>query len=341
MWNEAMEEIDFFRTAADHSFMVKLFCMALLAGWAVCAVPSSAEVRMVDVVRNDTFTRALEKIGSQVKDSSSCKKVVKELNREADRLERLWREAFMSGAPTTQEWCRMADWDVQLFRKIAESRKQGKKEEMVSLSELEDDGVITHEEAEEGFAVLCRLMWVSKTAIDSLDGFIAGAELPLPSSPDGDSYEKLLAWKLNPESSLSYVMSHDPVVNGRLEETLPYCWNDGVLELLEGTVSRISRERRFLLVRRYADRQVKAAERFSKLPALTPEQWCWFQKKEHDREALERSAADMLTMALLFWNKGEGEVSDPLMEETFLYWISAWERVARVWREKLRKEEER
>lgn len=83
------------------------------------------------------------------------------------------------------------------------------------------------------------------------------------------------------------------------------------------------------------------AERFSRLPALTPEQWCWFQKREHDREALERSATDLLTIALLLWNKGEGEESDPLMEETFRYWVSAPERVARVWQEKLRKEEGR
>lgn len=317
-----------------------MFCAVLLC-WTACVVSAVAEIRMVDVVRDETFTRALEKIGSQVKDSSSCKKVVEELNRKADRLERLWREAFMSGAPTTQECCRMADRDVQLFRKIAESRKQGKKTEIVSLLELEKAGVITRKEAEAGFAVLRRLMWVSKTAIDSLDSFIAGAELPLPSSPDGDSYEKLLAWKLNPEFSLSYVMDHDPLVNGRLEEALQCCWDEGVLELLEGTVSRISRERRFLLVRCYADRQVKVAERFSRLPALTPEQWCWFQKKEHDREALERSAADMLTIALLCRNKEEEKGGDPLREETFLYWVSASERVAQVWREKLRKEEGR
>ena len=88
-------------------------------------------------------------------------------------------------------------------------------------------------------------------------------------------------------------------------------------------------------------RQVEMAERFSRLPALTPEQWCWFQKREHDREALERSAADLLTIALLLWNKGEREESDPLMEETFRYWVSASERVAEVWRKKLRKEEGR
>ena len=64
-----------------------------------------------------------------------------------------------------------------------------------------------------------------KTAIDSLDNFIAQAELPLPSSPEGDSYEKLLAWKLNPESSLSYKIDHAPLVNGRLDETLQRCWS--------------------------------------------------------------------------------------------------------------------
>ena len=168
-------------------------------------------------------------------------------------MEKAWREAFMSGPPTTQEWCRVADVDVQLFRKMAESRKREKKEEIVSLSELEDDGVITHEEAEEGFSALRRMMWASKTAIDSLDNFIAQAELPLPSSPEGDSYEKLLAWKLNPESSLSYKIDHDPLVNGSLEETLQRCWSGEVLGLLTDTVPRISRERRFLLIRCYAD----------------------------------------------------------------------------------------
>ena len=163
----------------------------------------------------------------------------------------------------------------------------------------------------------------------------------MPSSPEGDSYEKLLAWKLNPESSLSYKIDHDPLVNGSLEETLQRCWSGEVLGLLTDTVPRISRERRFLLIRCYADRQGEMAERFSRLPALTPEQWCWFQKREHDREALERSAADLLTIALLLWNKGEREESDPLMEETFRYWVSASERVAEVWRKKLRKEEGR
>lgn len=57
-------------------------------------------------------------------------------------------------------------------------------------------------------------MWVSKTAIDSLDDLIAGAELPLPSSLDGDSYEKLLAWKLTHEYSLSSMLRNDPLVNG-------------------------------------------------------------------------------------------------------------------------------
>lgn len=313
-------------------------CFAVLDSlYGFCGGGGSA----VGCGRGDTFSRALETISSQVKDSEPCKKVVKELNREADRLEQLWRKAFLSGFPSTQEWCRMADMETRLFRRIAESRGQEKREKVVFLSELEDDGVITHEETEAGFAALRRLMWVSKTAIDSLDDFIAGAELPLPSSPDGDSYEKLLAWKSKPESSLSYAMDHDPLVNGRLEETLQCCWDDGVLGLLERTVSRISRERRFLLVRHYADRQVEEAERLSRLPYLTPEQWCWFQKREHDRENLERSTVDLLTVALLFWNKGKETREAPLMEETFRYWISTPERIAQVWREKLRKEEKR
>lgn len=315
--------------------MMKLFCMALLAGCLCCGSARSG-VRMVDVVGGDTFTWAIELISSRVNDSSSCKKVVGELSREADRVEKAWREAFMSGEPSTREWCRMADAEARLFRKMAESRKQEKKEEIVSLSELEDDGVITHEEAEEGFSALRRLMWASKTAIDSLDDFIAQAELPLPSSPNGDSYEKLLAWKLKLESSLSYKMNHDPLVNGSLEEMLQRCWNDEVLGLLEGTVSRISRERLFLLIRHYADRKVEETERLSQLPPLTPEQWCWLQKQEHDGEGLERFITDMLTISLLLW-----EDESPLAEETFQYWVSAPERAARVWREKLRKEEGR
>lgn len=326
--------------------MMKLFCMVLLAGSIFCGSARSG-VRMVDVVEDmmgdESFIRTLETIVSRVKDSVPCKKIAEQLNRKADRQEKSWREAFMSGSPTTQEWCRLAHAEVLLFRKLAESRKQEKKdEEIVSLSKLEDDGVITHEEAEELFAALRRLLWMSKTAIDSLDGFTAGAELPLPSSPDGDSYEKLLAWKLNPHSSLSYVMDHDPLVNGGLEETLQGCWNDGVLELLEGTVSRISRERRFLLIRHYADRKVEEAERFSRLPPLTPEQWCWLQKREHDREALERSVGDTMIIALMLWKEGdEKEDNDPLMEETFRYWVAAPERAAQVWQEKLRKEKGR
>lgn len=315
--------------------MMKLFCVALLAGCLCCGSARSG-IRMVDVVGDDTFTKAVEMVGSRVKDSPSCKKAVKELSREADRLEKAWREAFMSGEPSTREWCRMSDAEVRLFRRIAESRKQKKKEEIVTLLELEEDGVITHEEAEEGFSALRRMMWASKTTIDSLDDFIAQAELPLPSSPDGDSYEKLLAWKWKPESSLSYEMDHDPLANGSLEETLLCCWNDGVLELLEDTVSRISRERKFLLIRRYADRQVEETERLSQLPPLTPEQWCWFQKREHDRDALERSVIDILTISLILWE----DESLPA-EETFQYWVSAPERAARVWREKLRKEEGR
>ncbi len=74
MGNAATEEIDFSRTVANHPFMVKLFCMALLAGFLCCGSARSG-VRMVDVVGGDeTFTMALGTIGSQVKDSSSCKK---------------------------------------------------------------------------------------------------------------------------------------------------------------------------------------------------------------------------------------------------------------------------
>lgn len=106
--------------------MMKLFCVALLAGCLCCGSARSG-IRMVDVVGDDTFTKAVEMVGSRVKDSPSCKKAVKELSREADRLEKAWREAFMSGEPSTREWCRMSDAEVRLFRRIAESRKQKKK----------------------------------------------------------------------------------------------------------------------------------------------------------------------------------------------------------------------
>ena len=81
-------------------------------------------------------------------------------------------------------------------------------------------------------AALRRLLFVSKTAVDSLDDFIAGASLPLPASPDGDSYEKLVAWKLDPDNSLSYQMNHDPICGGCVEKTLEYCLNDRVMEFL-------------------------------------------------------------------------------------------------------------
>lgn len=324
--------------------MMKLFCVALLAGCLCCGSARSG-VRMVDVVEDmvedDAFARAVETISSRVKDSASCKKVVEELNREADRLEKLWRKAFMSGEPTTREWCRMADAEVRLYRKLEERWEKDGEEKTVSLSELENDGVITHEEAEEGFAALGRLMWVSKTAIDSLDDLIAGAELPLPSSPDGDSYEKLLVWKLTPEYSLSSMMRNDPLVNGRLEKALESCWNDGVLEMMKDAVSRISRERKFLLIRRSADRKVEETERISKLPPLTPEQWCWLQKQEHDPQLMGNSIGDLLTVFPLLLKQDEGEKADPLEEETIQYWMSFPARRARVWREKLRKEEGR
>lgn len=55
---------------------------------------------------------------------------------------------------------------------------------------------------------------------------------------------------------------------------------------------------------------------------------------------MERSVADMLTIALLLWKEADEE-EDSLKEETFRYWVSAPERAARVWKEKLRKEEGR
>lgn len=47
MGTAATEEIDFSRTVANHPFMVKLFCMALLAG-CLCYGSARSGVRMAD-----------------------------------------------------------------------------------------------------------------------------------------------------------------------------------------------------------------------------------------------------------------------------------------------------
>lgn len=105
---------------------------------------------------------------------------------------------------TPQEWCQIAEFEAENFKKSLTDKGKKDQDKLVSLARLEEEGVISHQEAEKAMAALRRLLFVSKTAVDSLDDFIAGASLPLPASPDGDSYEKLVAWKLDPDNSLSY-----------------------------------------------------------------------------------------------------------------------------------------
>ena len=176
--------------------------------------------------------------------------------------------------------------------------------------------------------------------MDSLDDFIAGASLPLPSSPDGDSYEKLVAWKLDPGNSLSYNMDHDPICNGCVEKALEYCLNDRIMELLYGALTRACRERRVQLIREHADKRVEEAERLSRLPPLTPEQWAWIVKQEHGQEFLERTLADMIVAALFMMDeRREEEDGTPIIDETSrYYWIETPEKIARMWREKALRE---
>ena len=88
-----------------------IFLRIIFLCWAVCGIHAVAGVRIVDVMtKNDVFSQALEMIGTRIKDSTSCREVTEELSREADKQEKRWREAFMSGAPTPQEWCQIAEF---------------------------------------------------------------------------------------------------------------------------------------------------------------------------------------------------------------------------------------
>lgn len=109
--------------------------------------------------------------------------VTEELNKEADKQEKLWREAIMSGAPTPHEWYQMAEFEMKSFKKELTDKGKNGQDKLVSLFRLEEEGVISHHEAEKAMAALRRLLLASKAAVDSLDDFIAGASLPLPSSP--------------------------------------------------------------------------------------------------------------------------------------------------------------
>ena len=296
---------------------------------------------MVDVMTTgDVFSKALEMVGARIKDSTSCREVTEELNKETDKQEKRWREALMSGAPTPQEWCQIAESKAENFKKSLIGKGKKEQDELASLVSLEEEGVISQQEAEKVTAALRRLLFVSKAAVDSLDDFIAGASLPLPSSPDGDSYEKLVAWELDPENSLSYQMKHDPICGGCVEKTLEYCLNDRVMEFLYGALTRACRERRVQLIREHADRRLEEAERFSKLPPLTPEQWCWVVKQENGQEFLERSLTDVvIAVFFMMGERKEGEDGIFVIDETSrYYWIETPEKIARVWKEKALRE---
>lgn len=337
-------EIDFSCAFGHDSFMMKLF-NALLLGCAVCWGSAAAGVRMVDVVQNEAAAELIRNPERGITDAASCRKAADRLNREAERHEALWAEAFMSGYPTPQEWSRMAEVEARAFREALEGCKKAEKDRVLSIMELEEKGVISHEDAELVFAALRRLMWVSKTAVDSLDDFIAGARLPLPSSPDGDSHEKLLAWELDPGNSLSSRMGRDPVLNGSMKEALERCWNGAVMEFMEsltGVEAWMRRERIAGLIRRHADDKVALETRRAKLPPLTPEQWCWYQKQAHGQEVLERSVTDLMIIFLQAYGaQYEPEGMNPVMDEALRYWAAAPERIARVWKERAGQEEGR
>lgn len=201
------------------------FLRIIFLCWAVCGIHAAG--RCPDGGRGDKrrIFQTLEMVGTRVKDAASCREVTEELNKEADKQEKLWREAIMSGAPTPHEWYQMAEFEMKSFKKELTDKGKNGQDKLVSLFRLEEEGVISHHEAEKAMAALRRLLLASKAAVDSLDDFIAGASLPLPSSPDGDSYEKLVAWKLDPGNSLFYNMDHDPICNGCVEKALEYCLN--------------------------------------------------------------------------------------------------------------------
>ena len=333
--NSGEEEVDFPCTAGNDPFMIKWFCMALVVG-SLCCGSVRSSVRMVDAVREDADIAALDLIASQVRDSASCKKVAEQLNREADRQEKLWKQAFLSGMPTLRERVQIAELEARHWKKAGGLKLR-------FLWDLEEAGGISHEDAGEVREALGRVILASGTALDSLNGFITGAELPLPSSPDGDSYEKLLAWKWDPEHSLVYWMDHDPVVNGALGKAMARCWKGGGLALLESILYRLERERAAQLIRRHADRKVEAERRLSRLPALTPGQWCWFQKQEREHWG-DADLDAALVMSLCgtslddwfrddpFSDRGKEE-KDPAMESAWLYWRAVPDRIVQVWKE--------
>ena len=116
-------EIDFSCAFGHDSFMMKLF-NALLLGCAVCWGSAAAGVRMVDVVQNEAAAELIRNPERGITDAASCRKAADRLNREAERHEALWAEAFMSGYPTPQEWSRMAEVEARAFREALEGCKR-------------------------------------------------------------------------------------------------------------------------------------------------------------------------------------------------------------------------
>lgn len=314
-------------------FMMKLFHVFLLF-CAVCCFRAEAEVRLVDAATDKSFGDALNMLGT-IRDSSSCRKVTDALNREADRQEKQWKEAFLSGYPTPEEWLRMAEFQVEKFGKALE---RGENKDFDSLPRLVNDGIISPEEAEQAYNALSRCLLASKTAVDSLDAVIDRAELPLPSSSDGDSYEKLLDWKFDPEHFPACESERDPILNGTMEESLERCWGPGVMENLQGVLYLLATERFAQLLRRHADRKMEEAERFSKLPPLSPEQWCWLMKQEHEEDALISSMNDVVLYLSVLEEAGYG---GRIQKETARHWRLAFDKVVQVWKEKVRREEGR
>ena len=102
------EEIDFSRMAGHDCFMMKWFHILFLGG-AFCWGNANAGVRMADVLTDDRPERLMEMAAAEIGDSASCRKAAEQLNAEAGRQEKLWREALMSGSPTPQEWVQISE----------------------------------------------------------------------------------------------------------------------------------------------------------------------------------------------------------------------------------------
>ena len=110
------------------------------------------------------------------------------------------------------------------------------------------------------------------------------------------------------------------------------------MEMLEEVLYRTEEERINQLIRLHADRKVEEARRLSRLPSLTPEQWCWFWKQEQSHEILASFDMDVsLIMCLCPREKVGGEDGDYPFSEgreaAFRYWLSVPDRITRVWKE--------